>query len=314
MSIKEFIERFSGLLSPLEWYDSREVRTMASYLLKEVASVESYKIIVSPEMELEPETVARLLSVAEEMATGCPMQYALGYEYFCGHKFKVKEGVLIPRPETEELVRLVVDDVSGEKNGVAIPLKILDICTGSGCIAWSLASALPQSRVWGCDVSDKALGVAESQIIGGMESCAGAAGCRIQRCSFFRCDILGDNASDVISNVCGAGADCAGNCGFDVIVSNPPYVCVQEKEMMRPNVLDFEPELALFVPDDDPLLFYKKIAELSGKILKEGGRLYFEVNERFAKETASVMEACGFEEVAVVKDMFGKERMVKGVK
>ncbi len=303
MIIKDFINDFTRELASLGWYDSREIRTMASYLLKEIASVESYKIIVSPEEELDEGSGKKLLQITAMMATGCPLQYALGYEYFCGHKFKVKEGVLIPRPETEELVRLITKETP-QAIGKAVmePVKILDICTGSGCIAWSLAAALPQSRVWGCDISDVALEVASSQSVLPMET--------MQKISFFKCDILAEQAQTVISEECFAGTEES----FDVIVSNPPYICKEEMEQMRPNVLDFEPGLALFVPDDDPLLFYRRIAELSGKMLKKGGRLYFEANERFAMQVAEYMESCGFNLCNVVKDMFGKDRMVCGVK
>ncbi len=310
MGIKDFIDGFTAELSSLKWYDSREIKTMATYLLREIASIEPYKIIVSPELELEPEAMRILLQITGQMSEGCPMQYALGYEYFCGHKFNVKEGVLIPRPETEELVGLIAGEAisaSGTQGNTASgQMKILDICTGSGCIAWSLAAALPKSRVWGCDISDEALEIARSQEILQKE--------RDGRVSFFKCDILGGNASDVVINGCGADEMGGVAGGFDVIVSNPPYVCENEKGQMRPNVLDFEPSLALFVPDDNPLLFYKRISELSTLLLKEGGRLYFETNEQFAGEVVRYMGSCGFVGCRVVRDMFGKERMVCGVK
>ena len=296
MTIKEYINSFTNSLAALDWYDEREIKSMVAYLLKEVAGIESYKIIVSPELDLDDAAVFRLKEVTDKMATGCPMQYALGYEYFCGNKFKVATGVLIPRPETEELVRMISEEFESESK-VQQPFKVLDICTGSGCIAWSLAALLHGSKVWGCDISEKALEIAQSQNINGVQP---------EDISFFKYDVLKGDVGNLLQSL--------GSQKVDVIVSNPPYVCEGEREQMRPNVLDFEPGLALFVPDNNPLLFYKKIAELSGKILKEGGKLYFEVNERFAKETASVMETCGFEQVAVVRDMFGKERMVKGVK
>lgn len=302
MNIKGYIDHFTESLSQLGWYDAREIRSMATYILKEVASIESYKIIVSPEYELGEEVSSRLQQITHQMATGRPMQYVLGYEYFCSHKFNVAEGVLIPRPETEELVRMVVDEAGVH---VAAPgtdgdsRKILDICTGSGCIAWSIAAALPGSRVWGCDISEDALKIAQSQNVKGVEH--GAV-------NFFKCDVLGADALSVISSVVNSSA----NGKFDVIVSNPPYVCNEEKKLMRSNVLDFEPHLALFVPDEDPLLFYRRIAELSAQLLKEGGMLYFEVNERFAHETADQMASWGFKDCGVITDFFGKERMVRG--
>ena len=296
MNIKGYIEQFTESLLQLGWYDSREIRSMATYILKEVASIESYKIIVSPELELGEEVSSRLQQIIQQMATGRPMQYVLGYEYFCSHRFNVAEGVLIPRPETEELVRLVAEDATVAANGSAAnsPLQVLDICTGSGCIAWSVAAALPGSRVWGCDISDAALQIAQSQSVDGVQH--GSV-------QFFKCDVLSEDALSVIGAAGGK---------FDVIVSNPPYVCNEEKKLMRSNVLDFEPHLALFVPDEDPLLFYRRIAELSGHLLKEGGMLYFEVNERFAHETADQMTGLRFRNCEVITDFFGKERMVRG--
>lgn len=293
MDIKAFTESFSASLSSLGWYDAREIRTMAAYILKEVAGIESYKIIVSPEQELGQTVSAILQDITAQMVKGRPLQYVLGYEYFCGYKFNVSEGVLIPRPETEEIVRHVIREAEAAMAGRN--LKILDICTGSGCIAWSLAAALPESQVWGCDISEKALDIAKSQNSG-----EGTIG----RVHFLRCDILAADALDILSM--------AGK--FDIVVSNPPYVCEGERGQMRPNVLDFEPEEALFVPDDEPLLFYERIAELSGRVLKEGGSLYFEVNEKFGAEVASMLGRSGFSGCEVVKDMFGKERMVKAKK
>ncbi|MBR4094404.1 MAG: peptide chain release factor N(5)-glutamine methyltransferase [Bacteroidales bacterium] len=293
MDIKAFTESFSASLSSLGWYDAREIRTMAAYILKEVAGIESYKIIVSPEQELGQTVSAILQDITAQMAKGRPMQYVLGYEYFCGDKFNVSEGVLIPRPETEEIVRYVIAEA--EVNALGGDMRILDLCTGSGCIAWSLAWALPGSHVWGCDISERALDIAKSQKKG--DEVAG-------RVNFFRCDLLAADAQETIAK--------AGE--FDIVVSNPPYVCEGERSQMRPNVLDFEPEEALFVPDDEPLLFYERIAELSEGVLKEGGRLYFEVNERFGAEVASMLGRNGFSGCEVVKDMFGKERMVKAKK
>lgn len=293
MDIKAFTESFSASLSSLGWYDAREIRTMAAYILKEVAGIESYKIIVSPEQELGQTVSAILQDITAQMAKGRPLQYVLGYEYFCGYKFNVSEGVLIPRPETEEIVRYVIREAEAAMAGRN--LKILDICTGSGCIAWSLAAALPESQVWGCDISEKALDIAKSQKI--EDELA-------DRVNFFRCDLL---AADALETIAKVGK-------FDIVVSNPPYVCEGERGQMRPNVLDFEPEEALFVPDDEPLLFYERIAELSGRVLKEGGSLYFEVNEKFGAEVASMLGRSGFSGCEVVKDMFGKERMVKAKK
>ncbi|MBR4087944.1 MAG: peptide chain release factor N(5)-glutamine methyltransferase, partial [Bacteroidales bacterium] len=310
-------------------------------------------------------------------ATGEPLQYVLGYDWFCGHKFNVAPGVLIPRPETEELVNKVLEvavagtsynpvktEISFSSAGtVQRPLRILDICTGSGCIAWSVAAALPQAEVYACDISWQALQIARSQSIftfGGtseQENCGifEQTGCGTPaRVNFFECDILSPEAEQTILFQCAAsekagevngavetggavkaneavktgeageanGAEKTGKAGmeghlggmFDIIVSNPPYVCECEKSQMRANVLEHEPHLALFVPDNDPLRFYRAIAQLSGRILNPGGVLLFEINERFGQQTAHLMQEVGYTNCQVLQDMFGKERIVLGYK
>ncbi len=244
---------------------------------------------------------AFLLAAVERLSTGEPLQYVLGYEWFCGHRFNVAPGVLVPRPETEELVRGVVERAERSfKGSVEAPLRILDICTGSGCIAWSVAAALPGAQVFGCDISSQALGIARGQEVYAADGEGRAA------VKFFECDILAEDALERIARECGEAK-------FDIVVSNPPYVCESEKALMRRNVLDFEPAIALFVPDSNPLLFYRRIAELSGKILEPGGRLLFEINERFGKQTADAMEGVGFKDCKVLEDFFGKDRMVEGI-
>jgi release factor glutamine methyltransferase len=214
------------------------------------------------------------------LATGRPLQYVLGVTDFYGHRFKVGEGCLIPRPETEELVSRMVDELSGQELGEE-PFNILDLCTGSGCIAWSLAAAFPEAMVYGCDLSDAALRYACKQRVktGGAKPI------------FFTADVL--------------AAPPAGLPPFDVIVSNPPYICESERAQMRPNVLDFEPAEALFVPDDDPMRFYKAIARWADALLRPGGRIFLEINERFGPEVAAL-----FPGAQVFPDLFGKDRFV----
>ncbi len=312
MTINGFVKYFAEELAGLEWYDAREVKAMALRLLEEVAGFPSYKVLVEPEMELGVEAEARLRMLAAELATGRPLQYVLGYEMFCGHKFNVSEGVLIPRPETEELVRLVVNELGGS-------MRVLDVCTGSGCIAWSIAAELSGKRgnenssmVYGCDISDAALGIASGQdIYDG--ACVNEANI-VPR--FFKCDILDKAALDVILENIGSPhtyndiGEIDESLKLDVIVSNPPYVCEEEKAQMRANVLDFEPDCALFVPDENPLLFYSRIAELGRLLLRSGGMLFFEVNERFALQTAQMLEENGFVGSRVIEDLFGKPRFV----
>ena len=309
-------------------YPAQEAKAVAVRLLKEsVEGYKGYEHLVDPGRGLESFQIAEccavagekteagnlmmpgceeyLLECADRLATGEPLQYVMGYEWFCGHKFNVARGVLIPRPETEELVREVVacaaemgsgDVVAGAGTASAVEghfagkgskLRVLDICTGSGCIAWSVAAELgDRGEVLGCDISTVALEIARGQQIE----------CKVD---FFECDILSPLAEEVIG----------GEGQFDIIVSNPPYVCECERMLMQRNVLDFEPELALFVPDDDPLRFYRRIAELSGRLLKPGGKLFFEINERFGAETVQMMEEMGYVGCRVVQDIFGKDRM-----
>ena len=291
MTLQEFISLVVERLSV--HYPVQEAKAIAVRLLKEsIDGYKGYEHLVEPGRELEgfaAGTEEYLLKCAQRLATGEPLQYVLGYEWFCGHRFNVASGVLIPRPETEELVREVVSSANGpdcEGN-----VRVLDICTGSGCIAWSVAAELgKRAQVYGCDISPEALAIACGQEIDA-------------DVKFFECDILAPQAEEVIGAECGAAK-------FDIIVSNPPYVCECEKELMQKNVLDFEPELALFVPDDDPLRFYRRIAQLSGRLLKPGGKLFFEINERFGRETVEMLEETGFVGCRVLQDIFGKERMV----
>ena len=310
---------------------------MAVRLLKEcIAGYKGYEHLVEPAMELDTfpleghsgSTEEYLRTCVKRLAAGEPLQYVLGYEWFCGHRFNVAPGVLIPRPETEELVREAIGiaeqvqvmaqeaSVSGGQRS----LSILDICTGSGCIAWSLAAAIPHAEVWGCDISQTALQIAGSQNIFNPDGTPAQA-------RFFECDILSPQAEQMIlsqcADTCTNGNSCStsdvvasdSGCGvLDLIVSNPPYVCDSEKLQMRPNVLEHEPHLALFVPDEDPLMFYRAIAQLSGRLLKPGGALMFEINERFGQETKKILQDLGFGNCRVVQDIFGKDRMVLGYK
>lgn len=286
-------------------YPAQEAKAIAVRLLKEtLQGYKGYEHLVEPEKELDTFSVIEavdggaesfLVRCVERLAAGEPLQYVLGYEWFCGHRFNVAPGVLIPRPETEELVQQVVKGAGTSTNqGTAV--RVLDICTGSGCIALSVAAQLPGAEVFGCDISPVALEVSCGQEV---YTDSGEP----VKVKFFECDVLSPNAQEVIVSECGEGS-------FDIIVSNPPYVCECEKELMHKNVLDHEPHLALFVPDTDPLRFYRRIGELSGSMLKKGGLLFFEINERFGKETVSMLEGMGFGDCRVLQDLFGKERMV----
>ena len=363
MTLRNFIDHVMEQLAPL--YPPQECKAMAVRMLKELlAGYKGYEHMVEPATELDtfqleehfskgecpdeqsalegaaeksqpsqqqPGTEKYLLSCVERLATGEPLQYVMGHEWFCGHRFNVAPGVLIPRPETEELVckaigfaesvqRLAAEGLQHCQNGAsqctlpdvalqhpsAKPLRILDICTGSGCIAWSMAAAVQKNaipsaaapQVFACDISQQALQIACSQQI----QCADGTPAKVK---FLECDILGDDAQQKIAQECGEGE-------FNLIISNPPYVCECEKSQMRENVLAHEPSIALFVPDNDPLKFYRAIAHLSGRILSPGGALMFEINERFGAETAQMMQQMGYTNCQVLQDLFGKDRMVVG--
>ena len=277
MTLREFVQTCIDRLSPL--YPEPEAKAMAFRLLEHYLEIPSYKYISDPWMEIDG-LKAPLLSALDELVTGRPLQYVLGFTEFCGHRFKVGEGCLIPRPETEELVSRIVDDLSDIEVGDE-PFNILDLCTGSGCIAWSLAAEFPEAMVYGCDLSNEALRYACRQRVkvGGAKPI------------FFSADVL--------------AAPPAGLPQFDVIVSNPPYICDSERAAMRPNVLDFEPAEALFVPDDDPLKFYRAIAGWAEVLLRPQGRIYFEINERFGPEVAAL-----FPGSQVVTDLSSRDRFV----
>ena len=312
MTLKGFIDVVLERLSV--HYPVQECKAIAIRLLKEsVEGYKGYEHLVEPGRDLQDFAVAKtfaeegvsaerfLMAGVERLSTGEPLQYVLGYEWFCGHRFRVAEGVLVPRPETEELVREVVEHAGNCLRGAGeAPLRILDICTGSGCIAWSVAAALPGAEVFGCDISPQAL-----EIAGGQEVYAADGGIRAV-VKFFECDIMAEDARERIVLECG-------DAPFDIVVSNPPYVCESEKALMRRNVLEFEPSIALFVPDEDPLRFYRRIAGLSGRVLGPGGALLFEINERFGRETAGAMEEAGFRDCRVLEDIFGKDRVVVGI-
>ena len=230
---------------------------------------------------VEAAEAERLLAMAERMARHEPLQYVTGHCDFCGIEIATARGALIPRPETEQLVDTVCEWARGRMG-----LKVLDIGTGSGCIAVALSEKLDGAEVVGIDVSDEALAVARRNVEGhGME--------------LRKVDILTAEAGDIGT--------------FDIVVSNPPYVMERERASMERNVLDYEPGRALFVPDDDPLVFYRRITELCRRgLLADGGGLFFEINEALGGEMKSMMESAGFRDVAIKKDYLGKDRMAVG--
>ena len=261
-------------------YDSNEANALIMILLEHYFGIDRMKIAMDPELRLSESEMLTLHFAVKELLKNKPIQYVIGETEFCGMRFFVEEGVLIPRPETEEMVRHLA------VGHWPLAVKILDIGTGSGCIAISLAKLLKDSIVTAVDVSEKALEIAKKN-----------ADVNNVDVRFILDDILNSQNHELIDNQ------------YDIIVSNPPYVCESEKKEMRANVLDFEPSTALFVSDNDPLIFYRKILEFAQKTLKPDGKVWFEINEKFGKETKDLCLEKGFKNVEIIKDFRDKERI-----
>ena len=290
-----------------------EAKAVALMLLEKVAGLPTAKALIADGNDLLCRRQS-LLELAARVAQGEPVQYVLGEADFCGLTLKVKPGVLIPRPETEELVAWVVENVKANSNLLPLtsnlsPFKLLDIGTGSGCIAVALAKKLKEAEVEAWDVSDDALEIAREN--------AKRNGVQVKTS---KVDVLDINAnsnsqlSTVNFQLSTLTSHLSPLTSYNIIVSNPPYICEEEKAEMERNVLEHEPELALFVPDDDPLLFYRRIAELGLSLLKEKGLLFFEINRRFGEEVVKMLQGKGYREVELRQDMFGNDRMVKAIK
>lgn len=271
------IDRIVGALVPL--YDPREARSIAHIAAAHLSGLPQSAFLTDPGARLE---IAGLDEAIERLAAGCPVQYLVGETEFLGRRFAVREGVLIPRPETEELVDWMLRDEASAGES----LRLLDVGTGSGCIAASLAAGLPGTRVSAADISPLALAVAAENFR--------TLGVDVD---LRRADALTDLA-EVFPGP------------FDAVVSNPPYVPAAERASMHPNVRDYEPELALFVPDDDPLRFYRAIARAGHRILRPGGRLYFEIHHLAAEAIRTMLGREGYTAVTVREDLYGKPRMV----
>ncbi len=256
----------------------------ARIIFEDVAGYDRNYIFANGDREMLDFTQARVDSVVEKVLSGAPVQYAVGSARFMGMNFLVTPAVLIPRPETAGLVDMLVDCLAHRSD-----LDVLDICTGSGCIAIALARALAFARVEAVDVSVDALEVAKKNAFD-----------LHARVRFRQTDAL------TMPKPC---SPC-----YDVIISNPPYVCEEEKAMMDSRVLDYEPHLALFVSDDEPLSFYDAIASYATAALRPGGMLYFEINPRFATQLAAMLRTCGFENVGIYRDFRGAERFAVATK
>lgn len=262
-------------------YTDGEIKALTRILATELLGVSQMAFYLKDDIALTAEQEALLNDAIERLQKHEPIQYILGYSDFCGLRFKVTPATLIPRPETSELVEWIANESNGTEN-------ILDIGTGSGCIAVSLAHRMPQAEVSAWDISAEALAVATEN--------SKANGYAV---TFKQVDIL--------------AYDPAGE-QFDIIVSNPPYIKEVEKEQMEANVLDWEPHTALFVPDNDPLLFYRTIAQKATTMLRPGGKLYFEINRAYGKETVDMLSALRYTDIELRKDFAENDRMIRAVK
>ena len=246
------------------YYPDAEAAAMAKYILTEKFRLSALDLYAGKDMNFSSEKLSEVNDILARLKSYEPLQYIIGETWFCGYRFKVTPAVLIPRPETAELIDWIVTD--NKRDGA----HILDIGTGSGCIPVSLALMMDSPVVSAWDISEEALSVA-----------------------------LGTDIPNI---------------KVDILVSNPPYITESEKKDMERNVLEWEPNLALFVPDDDPLRFYRRIAELGLDILNDGGLIYFEINRAYGSETIEMLASMGYKNIELRKDLSGNDRMIKALK
>ncbi len=277
-------------LTPL--YGQEEAVAIVRALLDELFGMTLTDIVMGKVEQLTPAEQQTVEEKMHRLETGEPLQYAIGHTAFYGRLFAVNPSVLIPRPETEELCRIITSDNDRPFCGLQppVPTRILDIGTGSGCIAITLALNLPNSNVTAWDISPYALLTARDN--------AHRLGAKV---NFELHDILDSDSLPIVDE----------EKKYDIIVSNPPYVCDSERSGMRPNVLEHEPSLALFVPDDDPLRFYRAIVGYATQALRKGGNIYFEGNSAYVDDVAELCRKAGFSTAKVLNDQFENKRFVK---
>jgi release factor glutamine methyltransferase len=288
MKIKDYRAQFIQELSPI--YGQGEAESFFYLILEEKQKLKRIDLALNPDLTFSTDEIQIWNSILEQLKQEIPIQYLLGKTSFYGLDFKVNSNVLIPRPETEELVDWIIQSTKYEVRGTKLEdvrriIKVLDIGTGSGCIAISLAKNIPNEQVFAIDVSEKALATAKIN-----------AEINAVKVTFVEKNIL--ETDDLEQQ-------------FDIIVSNPPYVRELEKKEIKKNVLDNEPHLALFVDDNDALVFYKKIAELAQKNLSQNGQLFFEINQYLGEETVELLKKMGFKNIELRKDIYGNNRMIK---
>lgn len=267
----------------IEIYPQSEINALSSIILMTVLKVSRLHVFAIPENHVSGKQVNEILNICRELKKGKPLQYILGETSFYNCRIKVNPDVLIPRSETEELVDLIIRENRGFTG------TILDAGTGSGCIAIALAVNLPGTKVTGIDINEGAIRISEVNAI-----------LNKANVSFF--------ASDIFKPDPGSMHD------FQIIVSNPPYIRESEKKCISENVLDYEPHTALFVPDSDPLVYYRAVLALAETILIQGGKIYFEINEAMGEPVVQLLEGSGYSGVKLVKDINGKDRIIKGNK
>ena len=323
MLLTQLINKGVEAISAL--YPEGEAKEMVYAFLEHHLGTKRHTHIIEPAYEVSQEKALQAAEAFERMAAGEPLQYVTGVADFYGRQFRVTPDVLIPRPETELLCREVIEHkrtVDKCSNGplplrgplplagggkMPFPhscqpvLRVLDLCTGSGCIAWTLALEMPGAEVTAVDISDGALAIASSQDFAQEMARTGA-----HAPSFIKADVLA--GPDFCCHP--ERSEGSFDLQYDVLVSNPPYVMDKEKDLMRTNVLDHEPHLALFVSDDDPLVFYRAIAQWAEKVLKPSGYCIVEINESLGQETAQIYADAGFSEVKVIKDLSERDRFV----
>lgn len=301
MLLRDFLKEGISRLEPL--YPTPEARDIILSLCESRLGIGRYTYATDPGYSLSEESAEGLTEDLGRLAAGEPLQYVLGFSDFYGRRFSVTPDVLIPRPETE----ILCDEALKIARGHCSAPKVLDLCTGSGCIAWTMALEIPDALVYGIDISEKALAVASGQDFHRSPSEVEATVSertrrpvpeRSRRVVLLQADIL----QDPPHFPCGT---------FDLILSNPPYVMDSQKTEMRPNVLEYEPSIALFVPDDDPLVFYRAVARWAQALLSSGGTGIVEINDLLGERTRDLFLSSGFKDVSILKDFSGKNRFVK---
>ena len=292
-------QQFWQSLTPL--YDAGEAQAIVRTVLDVEYGMTLTDIICGKVNELSSDEERNLEEIITRLQNGEPVQYVLGEADFAGRTFHVEPGVLIPRPETAELCQWIEEEVSSLD--ADDPKQILDICTGSGCIAITLGLTIPNSEVTGWDISEDALRIAQGNV-----EMLKVRNVRIE----YQDALMLPKAAEAAE--ISEAAESSLSKSWNIIVSNPPYICEKEKADMEKNVLEHEPSIALFVPDKEPLKFYRAIAEYASSALKSEGALYFEINPIYEKEIREMLEELGFKDIKTKEDAYGKKRMMKAMK